>query len=145
MVVAWEAIFFWELQFEWPHRGQERALEETTGQGSGEGVCPGLQAPRGGSQRRKSPREERAEDQPCPQGRGVWPEREEGPGPAQVLSEVRAAWGPEELRGWTSPPWQPSCPIRPLCAEVLVPSSLLLQALSSPVWEDSVVPYKVIL
>ena len=104
MVVAWEAIFFWELQFEWPHRGQERALEETAGQGSGEGVCPGLQAPRGGSQRRKSPREERAEDQPCPQGRGVWPEREEGPGPAQVLSEVRAAWGPEELRGWTSPP-----------------------------------------
>ena len=72
---AWEGIFFGELQFD-GLTGVKRALEETAGQGPGEGACPGLQAPRRGSQRRKSPGRRGQRTGPAPREGGYsWREK----------------------------------------------------------------------
>lgn len=133
VVVAWEAIFFWELQFEWPHRGQERALEETAGQGSGEGVCPGLQAPRGGSQRRKSPREERAEDRPAlPPGKRGMARETRGPRARPGAVRGQGSVGPRGASGLDVPTLAALLPRQtPMCRGPCSIVSLVTSSLQS--------------
>ena len=141
--MAWEGIFFGELQFD-GLTGVKRALEETAGQGPGEGACPGLQAPRRGSQRRKSPERRGQRTGPAPREGGYsWREkRTQGQPRCCHRSGQRGAQKSCGLDIPTLAALPSHGPPRP---EVLVPSSLLLKALSSPVWEDSVVLYGVIL
>ena len=116
--VAWEGIFFGELQFD-GLTVVKRALEETAGQGPGEGACPGLQAPRRGSQRRKSPERRGQRTGPAPREGGCsWREkRTQGQPRCCHRSGQRGAQ--KSCGAWTSPPWQPSRPMDPL-----VPRSL---------------------